>query len=249
MVETATRIPELKGVILISAFLSIREVAQNLAGAISRLFIPNIFKNYAIIDKVKSPILFIHGKRDTLIPAYHSVCLYYKARGIKQLALAEEMEHNRAKVQRDIYQPIEDFLMNELLIRDHRDYIAQEPKGEAYSAAIPKFLQVKANGERTKRLRKKKDTKKYPDNIVTGQLDGESKELDGSLVEHIDGNSFVSKTEASYSFDNDNESFIDDKKNLIEYQYDKQESLGESQLMISKYLLKPNGMNFTNAYE
>lgn len=116
--EMAIKFPELKGVIFISAFTSIREVAQRSAGSVSKYLISDMFKNIEIVEHVRSPSLFIHGKRDQIIPFAHSLALYTKAKCAKKVVLSDGMDHNHAKMEKDIYKPIESFLLEELQIND-----------------------------------------------------------------------------------------------------------------------------------
>jgi fermentation-respiration switch protein FrsA (DUF1100 family) len=65
-----------KGVILVSAYTSIKNVAANVAGKFLSLFVSQHFNNFNQMRGISSPILLIHGKKDTLIPASHSEALY-----------------------------------------------------------------------------------------------------------------------------------------------------------------------------
>ena len=137
-VESAAKFPRIKGMILISAFLSIRDVTQHVAGPMAKYFVSDIFKNNKIIEKIKCPTLFIHGKKDQLIPCIHSLNLYKQATCSKKLVLADEMSHNRSKVEKDIYSPIENFLLEELKINDlsslnHRVSRYSGPKADILS--------------------------------------------------------------------------------------------------------------------
>ena len=70
-IDLATR-EETAGVILQSAYLSIYRVAMNF-----RLDLcGDKFLNYKKIDKIKRPILLIHGVDDEIVPFEHSVELY-----------------------------------------------------------------------------------------------------------------------------------------------------------------------------
>ena len=61
----------IKALILFSPFTSIKEAAYSLVGFVSVL-LKDRFRNIDIISQVKSPILLIHGKADSLIPYAHS---------------------------------------------------------------------------------------------------------------------------------------------------------------------------------
>lgn len=156
-VEIAAKYPNIRGTVLISAFLSIRDVAQHVAGAISKLFVGDIFKNILLIDKIRCPILFIHGKKDELIPFWHSSRLYEKAQCNKKLVLSEGMDHNRAKVESDIYRPIESFLLDDLQIKDAKGLAYQDSRLGEFTCDIPEFLRAdSAPLEREKKMVKAK---------------------------------------------------------------------------------------------
>lgn len=139
MIEIAAKYPELRGIVLISAFCSIREVAQNIAGSVTKLVISDIFKSISIIDQVKCPALFIHGKKDELIPFSHSVNLYYKANCVKKLCLSDEMDHNRSRLEKDIYKPIESFLLEDLQIKDIKNLVLEALNMKTITSEIPDF--------------------------------------------------------------------------------------------------------------
>ena len=114
-----SKYPSLKSVVVISPYTSIRDVAMNIAGSLSKLIIPNVFHSFDIIDSVKVPMLFIHGIKDDVIPYAHSVKLHEKCgSSIKHLELREAMDHNRCKLEKDIFLPIEKFLVEKLQIDD-----------------------------------------------------------------------------------------------------------------------------------
>ena len=113
-VEMATRFPALKGLVLISSFSSIREVAQGIAGSVSKYFVPDAFRNYELIKQIKCPTLFIHGKRDELIPYTHSTKLHSNATCRKKLVICEEMDHLCCDIESAIYEPIESFLLRDV---------------------------------------------------------------------------------------------------------------------------------------
>ena len=104
--------------ILISPFTSVRDVAKHAAGPLSRMFIPNVLESADIIEDVNTPILCIHGKKDDVIPYTHSIKLYEKAVGKKRLVLRETMSHNKSDKEKDIFQPIESFLLEDLELTD-----------------------------------------------------------------------------------------------------------------------------------
>ena len=52
------------------------------------------FNNLAKIDKLKSPLLIISGKKDEIIPHSHSEILFNNAKGIKESLFIDEAMHN-----------------------------------------------------------------------------------------------------------------------------------------------------------
>ena len=85
---------KIKGLILISAYTSIREAAKYKVGGLLSKFVGNMFRTIDIIDKVECPILFIHGSRDDVIPCNMSIELHKKATAPKELKLNPTMSHN-----------------------------------------------------------------------------------------------------------------------------------------------------------
>jgi len=54
-------------------YTSIRSVVKNIAGSILSLLVAERFRNIDCIKGVKAPTLFIHGKKDELVPYYDSL--------------------------------------------------------------------------------------------------------------------------------------------------------------------------------
>eukprot|EP00164_Ancoracysta_twista_P001175 GFYU01001545.1.p1 GENE.GFYU01001545.1~~GFYU01001545.1.p1 ORF type:complete len:690 (+),score=167.34 GFYU01001545.1:141-2210(+) len=98
------------GLILISAFSSIREMAKYLVSNVAGFFVPNIYPNKANIQQVKCRTLIVHGKEDTLVPYTHGEVLFEQAgASAKNLFLAERMDHNCFDIESDIIHPIRQF--------------------------------------------------------------------------------------------------------------------------------------------
>jgi hypothetical protein len=62
------------------------------------------------ISKVTSPILFIHGKMDTLIPPSHSLDLINKCKSPAKLVSPNTMTHNTFDYVQDVIIHIKNFL-------------------------------------------------------------------------------------------------------------------------------------------
>jgi len=82
------------GLILVSAFLSIRAAVQSIVGRLLALTFRERFPNSQIIANVSCSTLFIHGEADGLIPVEHSLRLFKRCRARKLLITPPEMEHN-----------------------------------------------------------------------------------------------------------------------------------------------------------
>ena len=101
--------------ILISPFKSIKECVKTLfpnmgLGYILKGLIRERFNNIENISKIKSPILFIHGKKDNLIPYQHSVDLINKCNSPAKLVCPSQMTHNQFNFKEDIINHTKNFL-------------------------------------------------------------------------------------------------------------------------------------------
>ena len=88
----ATRNPAC--LLLMSAFKSIRSIAEDQAGSILKYLIQERFNNEEKIKKVTCPTFIIHGLKDNLIPYSHSKILHDNCSGPCSLVLPENMDHN-----------------------------------------------------------------------------------------------------------------------------------------------------------
>jgi len=82
------------GLILVSAFGSIKGAVQSIAGRFVAWGWKERFPNNKIIANVSCSTLFIHGECDGLIPAEHSLRLFKRCRARKLLITPPKMEHN-----------------------------------------------------------------------------------------------------------------------------------------------------------
>lgn len=92
-VKLASQYP-VGGLILVSAFMSIKAAIETIAGPFVSMAFNERFPNAALIQNVQCPTLFIHGEKDALIPAEHSLQLFQKCRARKLLITPARMEHN-----------------------------------------------------------------------------------------------------------------------------------------------------------
>jgi len=98
------------GLILQSPYINIREMAKELVGKIGVLA-PNALDNAANLKRIRSPVLFIHGEKDDLIPSWMSENLYSMAVSKqKTLKLCPLADHNSWFYEEDVRDPILRFL-------------------------------------------------------------------------------------------------------------------------------------------
>ncbi len=60
------------GLILMSPFKSIREVAKDLVGRVLAWAIAERFRNIDLIREIRCPVFIVHGQKDRLIPYSHA---------------------------------------------------------------------------------------------------------------------------------------------------------------------------------
>jgi pimeloyl-ACP methyl ester carboxylesterase len=96
-IEMAVRHPDVAGVIVDGSFTSIRAVAEGVS--LYRLFpvdwiVTERFDSLSKMRSLKTPILFIHGTADDVVPASMSQELYQAAPVPKQLLLIPDAGHS-----------------------------------------------------------------------------------------------------------------------------------------------------------
>ena len=101
--------------ILLSPLKSIKEAIKTLFpklnfGKVIQSIVKERFNNMENISKVTSPILFIHGKKDTLIPPSHSLDLINKCKSPSKLVSPNTMTHNTFDYVQDVIVHIRNFL-------------------------------------------------------------------------------------------------------------------------------------------
>lgn len=84
---------DVAGVILVTPFLSIREIFKAQVGGLAD-FVADRFPNYKLAGKIESPTLIIHGQQDTLIPISHSKRIYEAVPAKKMMVCPAAMAHN-----------------------------------------------------------------------------------------------------------------------------------------------------------
>ena len=86
---------EAKGMILESPFTSLGALAdRTFAVFLPSLYLRFRFDNLAKINKVKFPVIFLHGSDDELIPASHSRQLFDTFNGRKKMVIVDRGAHN-----------------------------------------------------------------------------------------------------------------------------------------------------------
>ena len=113
-IQMANIFTKLRGIVLISPFLSIRDVAENMVGSVLAKVVGDIFKSKDFIQSIKTPALFIHGALDELIPASASKWLYDKCNAPKMLHISPTMTHNKLNLKFDIFLPMVKFFVERL---------------------------------------------------------------------------------------------------------------------------------------
>lgn len=94
-VHLARERPELDGVILISAFDSIVELASSIYFFLPvRLLLRDTFRADLWIGEVHQPKLFVHGERDAVVPIRHGRSLFERAPEPKRLRIFDDHGHN-----------------------------------------------------------------------------------------------------------------------------------------------------------
>eukprot|EP00472_Partenskyella_glossopodia_P003735 CAMPEP_0197522816 /NCGR_PEP_ID=MMETSP1318-20131121/7873_1 /TAXON_ID=552666 /ORGANISM="Partenskyella glossopodia, Strain RCC365" /LENGTH=614 /DNA_ID=CAMNT_0043075309 /DNA_START=23 /DNA_END=1864 /DNA_ORIENTATION=+ len=109
------------GLILQSPYTSILNVSRHLAGVAADLVVAERWRNIDEIKYVRSPLLVIHGKLDSLIPYSMANELFNSCPSKrKTLVLPDMSDHNTFNLYNDILRPVAQFL------RTHCQGIARE---------------------------------------------------------------------------------------------------------------------------
>jgi len=80
------------GLVLISPFTSLQDVAKDMVGRRASWIVSPRWKTIEIIPRVQCPTLFLHGKKDKVVPPEHSKMLFQKctlSQGCKVLQLMD----------------------------------------------------------------------------------------------------------------------------------------------------------------
>ena len=82
------------GLVLQSAFTSVRDMARLHYPLIPRTLIPDAYPSLRLIAGLPVPLLVLHGDRDTIVPALHGEALFDAAPGPKRLRIFPGAGHN-----------------------------------------------------------------------------------------------------------------------------------------------------------
>ena len=96
--------------ILISPFLSIRNMIKDILGRFISFAVNDRFNSGEYIKDVQMPILIIHGQIDSIIKYYHATELYNRTKAPCELILPENMEHNEFDFYHEFSEPLQDFI-------------------------------------------------------------------------------------------------------------------------------------------
>ena len=101
--------------ITISAFTSIKAVANNLVGFL-KVLVKERLTSIDYIKNVTCPIIFIHGQKDPLIPFKETIKLKDNCDCPFEVVLPINMTHNDFDIDEDIIEPIEKFIIKNCTI-------------------------------------------------------------------------------------------------------------------------------------
>lgn len=98
-IELAVRHPEARGLIVESTFTSIRDMAAR-SGALRMfplaLILTQRFDSLSKVDRLRLPVLYLHGTADNVVPPEMSRRLYEQTRAPKHLRLISGGGHNNS---------------------------------------------------------------------------------------------------------------------------------------------------------
>jgi len=82
------------GLVLQSTFTSIRDMARIHYPLIPRAAVPDAYPSLRRIAGLRSPLLFLHGARDEIVPLIHGEALYEAAPEPKRIHIFDGVGHN-----------------------------------------------------------------------------------------------------------------------------------------------------------
>ena len=96
------------GLILFSAYKSVKEAAKSLVGGFFGGFVRDRFRNIDVITKIACPTIFIHGEKDKVIPCQHTKELFERSTQLpwRYLLTPSQMTHNEFRLEEDLIDPV-----------------------------------------------------------------------------------------------------------------------------------------------
>ena len=82
------------GVVLQSAFTSVRDMAREVMPLIPRAVVPDAYPSVRLIPRLAAPLLVLHGQRDDIVPVEHGRALFAAAPDPKRLEIIPSAGHN-----------------------------------------------------------------------------------------------------------------------------------------------------------
>jgi pimeloyl-ACP methyl ester carboxylesterase len=82
------------GLVLLSAFTSVREMARVHYPLIPAALVPDAYPSLRLIGGLRAPLLVLHGEDDAIVPVEHGRALWHAAPDPKRLRIVPGVGHN-----------------------------------------------------------------------------------------------------------------------------------------------------------
>ena len=82
------------GLVLLSAFTSVRDMARRHYGVIPNAVVPDAYPSLRLIGALRAPLLVLHGEDDMIVPLEHGRALFDAAPEPKRLHVVRGAGHN-----------------------------------------------------------------------------------------------------------------------------------------------------------
>jgi uncharacterized protein len=82
------------GLVLLSAFTSVRDMARRHYGLIPNAVVPDAYPSLRLVGGVGAPLLVLHGGDDMIVPVEHGRALFHAAPGPTRLHVGPGAGHN-----------------------------------------------------------------------------------------------------------------------------------------------------------
>ena len=82
------------GLVLLSAFTSIREMARKHYALIPAALVPDAYPSLRLISELRAPVLVLHGEDDAIVPVEHGRTLFDASPDPKRLRILRGVGHN-----------------------------------------------------------------------------------------------------------------------------------------------------------